>query len=192
MEKNILESLHCLPKKNSIILTQDNCSPEIRDTLQGTINDCELTGEYVQTNTPGPMENSQFFITHPSAYAVFKELVGDKERWGSTIDWDFIAMSAISESSILDSSVGAEGVIFNVDKDFEKGPGSIGSIILVAPGNKIWAAIANIQGTGHFHTVSYYTNVPGWEQKFPNTIKDWKWVKTADYIDYSNFEEKQP
>ncbi len=129
------------------------------------------------------LEQSSFFAAHPGAYTSFKELVGDAlPEFESTVG---------TESSDTDSILRADIGLFTVQKEDEKLAENVASIILIVPGNKIWAAIIYRSGSGAIVQLHYYTNVPEWEHKLPQSIKKWEWMKKVGKIEYVSLIENE-
>jgi hypothetical protein len=161
-------SLHLALSGDTITVSGDesNCD-------YGAGFDVSYLGTYHRGDdiTPVTVQGSDFFSTHASAYPAFAQLTGD-----SATLFDGYAMN---ESDSTDAALGADVAEFYLDH-----AETDTCIIIIAPGNKIWAAVpdyeyANLSNAsdtaGDIGTpvVRYFTNVSGWENKLPQTIKDW-------------------
>lgn len=60
------------------------------------------------------------------------------------------------------------------------------SIVMVAPGNKIWAAVIDWDEAKQHSIVRYFTNVAAWKHKLPKTIEAWRATFTSHTVLYQN------
>lgn len=60
------------------------------------------------------------------------------------------------------------------------------SIIMIAPDNKIWAAVIDWDEAKQHSIVRYFTNVAAWKHKLPKTIEAWRSTFTSHTVIYQN------
>ena len=163
-------------------LASDTTSMELSDNacfIETGLAADSCVAKYLGTYTrviDSALRQSAFFTQHASAYASFQKLVGD---FFPDFEW-----TVVHETSVRDAKLGADGAVFSIDPSNEKYSSNVGSIILVGSKNEIYAALASIGGTGHFVIIDYFTNVPDMEETIPDAIKNWKWMKIADDVEY--------
>ena len=119
-------------------------------------------GEYqkgIQIKQIG-IKDSQIFAKYPQAYQVFANLVGD------TYIKSFDSLSML-QSLGTDKQFGATVQYTSVAHS------SSGSVIMVGTNNKIWAAFPDSDSSTSASYLRYFTNVPEWKDKLPQTISDW-------------------
>jgi hypothetical protein len=129
-------------------------------------------GKFIETSLDNE-ENYPFFGKYSGSYDVFKKLVGPYIK-----NFESTAMQYDIQNGI-DNELNGEIRVYWVSglANFNT------SIIIIAPGNKIWAAAPDIiypssEPTGNVD-ISYFTNVASWENKLPASIKEW--INTSDH-----------
>ncbi len=126
------------------------------------------------------LETSDFFVAHKDAYPVFKNLVGQYSQ-----NFDNFAMA---ENDTPVPELHADSAEFWVAH-----AANTTSMIIVAPGNKIWAGVpdyheSKVHPSLDDEVIRYFTNVPGYENKMPAVMQ--KWVPKEDKILYMSGKDK--
>ena len=114
------------------------------------------------------------FKANPQSYSTFTDLVGTNLE---TFQDNDMTEAPLTDTDNFGASVSAI-VVAHLETSNE-------SIIMVAPGNQIWAATTDINKAGNAR-VLYFTNVPAWKAKLPKTIKQWMRNFNQDPIVFEN------